>query len=352
MHRRYFFPMPVSLFGKKSMSASEENIFEQPTRYRMTYFRHPKLTLTLVAGDSFSPLIPRHDHEVFIVRDSWYPSDPERQIAEQRKYQVPRHVHFLSNTEEIHRLRLHHGFQSHYVNIGCFIDDSVFTPSVEPVAKEFDAVMIARFTMSVTGVALKRHYLTSRIHRLALLDPVFATNDQALKERYCHRENCLFHNMTRLPHHLVAEILRRSHCGLILSELEGVCRASCEYLLTGIPVVSTPSVGGRDVWYDDYNAIIVEPREEAVADAVERLKASPRAPQRIREGFQKRAAFYKDRFRDEVLQPILNEFGVENSAQDVMQRHPFLWWPGEPRITPDPDGGEVRPAMNSENPTP
>jgi glycosyltransferase involved in cell wall biosynthesis len=334
------------------MSLTTEISFEQPKRYFMTYFRHPKLTLTLVAGDSVSLLVPRHDREVFIVRDVWYPFDLERQIAEQRRYQDPRHVHFLSNAEAIHRVRLQHGFQSHYVNIGCFIDDSIFKPSVVPVAKEFDAVMNARFTVSNTGAELKRHYLTGQIQRLALLDPVFATNDRELKERYCRRENCLFHNVARLPHHLVAEILRRSHCGLILSELEGVCRASCEYLLTGLPVVSTPSVGGRDVWYDDYNAIIAEPTEEAVAAAVECLKAAPRDPQRIRAGFQRRAAFFKDRFRDEVVQPILDEFGVETSAQEVMQHHPFRWWPGEPRIVPDPDRAANQTVMPAETTSP
>ncbi len=144
--------------------------------------------------------------------------------------------------------------------------------------------------------------------------------------------------------HLVAEIVRRSHSGLILSEREGVCRASCEYLLAGIPVVSTRSAGGRDVWYDDYNAILVEPTAEAVATAVEELVAHPRDPRRIRADFRARAAIFRGRFTDEVLAPILAEHGVATPAGEVLGRHPFRWWPEEPLVFPPID---VRPVPQS-----
>jgi hypothetical protein len=99
----------------------QEVVYQKPVRHLMTYFEHPRLTITIVAGDSLSRLEPRHEREVFLVRDAWYFFDPQRQIGGQRQIQNPdpHHIHYLSNTEEIHRIRLAHGFRSHYVNIGC-----------------------------------------------------------------------------------------------------------------------------------------------------------------------------------------------------------------------------------------
>ena len=67
------------------------------------------------------------------------------------------------------------------------------------------------------------------------------------------------------PTQQVAEILDASRVGLMLSAIEGACWASLEYLLCGLPVVSTPARGGRDDFYDLATARIVEDNEEQVA---------------------------------------------------------------------------------------
>jgi glycosyltransferase involved in cell wall biosynthesis len=60
--------------------------------------------------------------------------------------------------------------------------------------------------------------------------------------------------------------------GGIFSEKEGACYSSSEYLLCGLPVVSTRSEGGRDEWYNKWNSIICDPIESAVSEAVSRAK--------------------------------------------------------------------------------
>ena len=305
----------------------------QPERKIARYFTHPNVTISIVAGAAFSPMAPTTPREVLIVRDTWYPHDPGQAVAGFVKANGPvsERIWFLSNTEEMHAARLEHGLNSHYVNIGCFVDESVFRPEPQ-VAKEFDAVMNARFWKNDDGTELKRHHLTGRIERLALLDPVFWSTDSSQREKYAQRDNCRFINRKRLAPAQVADVLRRSHVGLALSACEGVCRASSEYLLTGLPVVSTASVGGRDVWYDDYNSIIVAPTEDAVYAAVQELKQNPRDPNRIRNDYLARAAVFRDRFRDEVLGPICRQFQVDWDADEIMRQWPFRWWP-YPSIT-------------------
>jgi glycosyltransferase involved in cell wall biosynthesis len=44
--------------------------------------------------------------------------------------------------------------------------------------------------------------------------------------------------------------LARAVVGLCLSTVEGSNYASMEYMLAGLPIVSTPSIGGREVYFD------------------------------------------------------------------------------------------------------
>ncbi len=120
----------------------------QPQRKFAKYFSHANVTITIVAGDSFSPLAPKTPREVLIVRDAWYPNDPEEAVADFKKAnrRISDRIFFLSNTQEMHAARLRHGLNSHYVNIGCFVDESVFCPDTR-VEKQYDAVMNARFSV-------------------------------------------------------------------------------------------------------------------------------------------------------------------------------------------------------------
>jgi glycosyltransferase involved in cell wall biosynthesis len=67
----------------------------------------------------------------------------------------------------------------------------------------------------------------------------------------------------------VVEELNKCRIGLALSTIEGSCYASTEYLLCGLPVISTKSVGGRQVWYDESNSIVVSPNGVELDKAIE-----------------------------------------------------------------------------------
>jgi glycosyltransferase involved in cell wall biosynthesis len=107
-------------------------------------------------------------------------------------------------------------------------------------------------------------------------------------------------NHGRLSPPEVAKVLNQSHCGLALSAEEGAMFAATEYLLCGLPVVTTPARGGRFVWFDEYNHICVEPKAEAVRDAVEQVKAEPRDPHRIRAATLQRMYQFRQRYCDYV----------------------------------------------------
>jgi|Laugresubdmm15sn_1035100.scaffolds.fasta_scaffold03370_5 hypothetical protein len=59
----------------------------------------------------------------------------------------------------------------------------------------------------------------------------------------------------------------QSQIGGIFSESEGACFASSQYLLSGLPVISIKSSGGRDIWYNEYNSVICDNDEDSIYNA-------------------------------------------------------------------------------------
>jgi ubiquinone/menaquinone biosynthesis C-methylase UbiE len=107
----------------------------------------------------------------------------------------------------------------------------------------------------------------------------------------------------------VFSLVTQAHCGLILSAVEGACYASSEYLLCGIPVVSTVSDGGRDEWYDDYNSIISDANPESVAAAVAEFVRRQVSPVEVRSRHIAKANDFRERFVT-VLRETFSRFGV------------------------------------------
>ena len=150
-----------------------------------------------------------------------------------------------------------------------YVNEHIYDVRQEP--KLYDAIYTAQLT------AFKRHELAQDVDQLMVVSygGDLHTFCPALK----HAE----YNKEFLPRSELARKYNQSYSGLCLSEVEGAMFASCEYLLCGIPVVSTPSKGGRDEFFNEQNSIIVPPDSKAVAHAVQQWKNHPPDPQVIRE---------------------------------------------------------------------
>lgn len=189
------------------------------------------------------------------------------------------------------------GFQGSVINQNCWLDEnSEFRPL--GLNKVYDAVYVGRKR------PFKRHYLATKISNLALV--VGETFGVEVTDLPPH----VYLNDKTLPPSQVSVLINQSHCGLILSESEGACFASSEYLLCGIPVVSTPSTGGRDVWYNEYNSIICEPTVESVAAAVHKIIDEPRDPEIIRADHISQAKIYRSKFIN-ALGEVFDRFSVD-----------------------------------------
>lgn len=201
-----------------------------------------------------------------------------------------------------------YGFRCELVNQNCFLDWNLFKPGLASV-KVYDAIYVARLT------EFKRHYLAADVQNLALV-----TGDLhgAKSSDFVPRHTYI--NSSHLGPDEVGRLICESHCGLVLSEVEGACFASSEYLLTGIPVVSTNSKGGRSIWYNDYNSKIVDAEPGAVAKAVQVLKDCSPEPERIRKQHIILSKIFRQNFV-RLLDSIFVEHKVVESSLLYFERH-------------------------------
>ncbi len=187
---------------------------------------------------------------------------------------------FAAATAEDDLLARRSGLSSIWCSHNALVDERIFAPA--PGAETlYDAVYVGRFS------PFKRHELAARVPRLAVVSSPHGAEDPYAGESVARFQDLRFTNyangrITDLPPEEVRRVLNASRCGLALSAVEGAMYGSIEYLLSGLPVVTTPSVGGRDVFFHPDYVETVEPEPDAVAAGVARIVARNLDPEMIR----------------------------------------------------------------------
>lgn len=257
------------------------------------------------------------DRHFFIVRTPWNISDFFGQHCHDMcvDLKLPKQqIFWLFNSIPEAKRLLAWGFRGALVNNNCFVDERAFRVLYDTYAKPYRAIMVAR------NVAFKRHYLASKVADLALIAGGYNADPAATAALPPH----VYNNDVELSANEVCRKLNDAVCGLILSAEEGACYASSEYLLSGIPVVSTESIGGRDVWYDDYNSIICESTPEAVAAAVEYFNTHRRDPYVIRARHLEQMQRYRKKFIS-IVQDVFDMHGVAEDAESFLMADERLY---------------------------
>jgi len=238
-------------------------------------------------------------------------------------------------------------------NYNLFVDEEVFC--IDPVAqKDFDAIYVAVISR------YKRHALCRDVASVALVyyDPHTRTNSAYFAELKKNLPNAIFINeqyaqqglarplhrraetlinqvLARRRHvnlspHDVAACINRARVGLCLSEEEGAMIASMEYLLCGVPVVTTASRGGRDFFFEPGFCTTVEPDPRAVRHAVADLARRAPSPETIRAAALEKVRRERLKLRN-VLQAIFESEGIMSRFADLWRNMPLGGFP--PRWT-------------------
>ncbi len=247
---------------------------EQHCNHARVLSRDPAVVLLVWGRDD------RHLHTLLRDRDLvilylffWDIESEIATIAEQvreRTRALPRHrIMMLCNEPSQAERFIAAGVEALFVNQNALVDETVFCPTNNRPAIRWDAIYNAMLS------PFKRIELAARVQRLCMITYKFPgsflpdymkTVKEAVPQAWWANDELA--SGGKLHGYQVADLVRQSVCGLCLSEVEGAMFASMEYLMCGVPVVSTPSRGGRSVFFDERTSLMCEANPEAIAEAV------------------------------------------------------------------------------------
>jgi glycosyltransferase involved in cell wall biosynthesis len=217
----------------------------------------------------------------FLLNPSWsFETDGRRYHLDAiRAHQATYPLHqfrFVANTDKEAALMTADGVTSVTVNQNCLMNERIFRPLPE-IAPVYDAVYNARLSPE------KRVELVNELDSVALLY-FYALFEFSVEQFHAEHarlrallpradflnplteQGCEYFDPRKVNEHLA-----RARVGLCLSPIEGAMRASIEYLFAGLSVVSTPSLGGRDRYFDPEYCIIANPDPRSIREAVAAL---------------------------------------------------------------------------------
>ncbi len=269
---------------------------------------------------AFGSLLKEHSVN-FLASLSWSLLDGERAKHMLGHYHLYKenfphhHVTILCNELPEQKLLQRFGMDARLSHLNGLLDPEIYT--IQEGEKIYDAVINSRLDR------WKRHILAKQIEKMALITYGYLdTPEEASYLKYLRRafSHAHFPNYDQegkyrwLSGQEISKIYAQSHTGLILSDIEGGCFAACEYLLSGIPVVSTENIGGRNTFLHEDCARIVTPTQQAVSSAVNELKNRTFDPLALREATIERMFRFKESFI-EAWQAIYDREKVHKDAR-------------------------------------
>ncbi|MEO8558893.1 MAG: glycosyltransferase [Rhodospirillales bacterium] len=317
------------------MTDSEENpvlFCQRISANPLIFYSAPNEHSRLGIAEFVSPLVAQTP-AVFLIALWWSYDDDESVLNIVKAYrpwqlQYPLHsLVVLCNTAgQVQRFGKY-GMQCMLANHNIFLDESVFKP-LDSENRTFDAVYNAGLT------PFKRHNLCTAVPSLALLygrwhDAIDKTGRYP-NEVKAMLPNALFVNEALRPGEYVqllpvecAQWYNRARVGLCLSAKEGAMNTSMEYLMSGLPIVSTPSDGGRDLFFDDETCLIVEPTPQAVADGVRAMIARDLSPVFVRQKVLEKVRRHRQSFMA-LLRLIFAKLGAPYPGDDALWNSFFV----------------------------
>ncbi|MDC0480045.1 glycosyltransferase, partial [Candidatus Marinimicrobia bacterium] len=292
------FPFSHDLKNKSRSILSQNKSFSNVPNVKRThrnYFLIYKEPIVIITSEQiidlqlFSEQIGKKNEVTFLVYFWWTLFD-NFSIFDEIIYQYkihcdnfPNHkIIFLLNSKKEHEIFKSKGVKSEFIHQNALVDINLFKPLKQK--KKYDVVYNGRLE------ELKRHYLLKDCQKIGIISAHVMNIDRSKEEYLNELKKNIPHAFvinSNLPISMqdfqfemgfkyltskqVNVALNQSKIGVILSSKEGACYASIEYLLAGIPVVSTKNIGGRDYFLDNRFCRIVSSNPKAIKNAVDEL---------------------------------------------------------------------------------
>jgi glycosyltransferase involved in cell wall biosynthesis len=219
----------------------------------------------------------------------------------------------LHNSRLEERIGYLSGIPGHLLNQNMHVCEHVFQPCEVPLA--YDAIYTA------SAAAYKRIHLALDVPRLFVLTyfwpDVRDENGKWSLALFDSRLASIPHNTDRVEPADVSKLLGSAQCGLALSQVEGAMFASMEYLMCGLPVVTTWNLGGRDFYLDESNSVKTRASRTAVRDGVGAVAKHAARKKEIRQNVLRKVCEQRTSFVA-LVSEVTRSDAVENIAKS--------WW--------------------------
>lgn len=260
---------------------------------------------SLYLRDEFFPKLGPTDYVLINDWGAVYPSSTL--IISKARYK--NNIFWCANGEvEVEYLKKGKIDQVHLISHNTFIDHTTFT--VKNISKKYDAIFCQ------TVIPFKRPILTSKLSNI-----VYSTGSTPSIEYQRMISSCNGELMVASSPSQVSTLMNQSYCGLSLSIAEGGNYATTEYLLSGIPVVNTKNLGGRDTYLDNTNSITAqEDTPKEIKRCVEYIKNNIHKfnPSTIRSSALRKNEEMLQTLKNKILYPICSAYGVSNQMVDKL----------------------------------
>lgn len=275
---------------------------------------------------------------IFLVWLTWSQREERRQLwlttaaavylRRRRKHRVI----VLCNEPEEQEALAAEGLETAFCSHNAFAEEDVFRP-LPQAAPSFDAVYnaglfdwkrreLARLIPSCAHI----YYEAPSVGHTAAI--AYLARLRALMPHHRFVNELAGDRIAWLDRPGVNAVLSQCRTGLCLSAIEGAMYASIEYLLAGLPVVSTPSIGGREVFADPEFWLSVPPAAEAVRDGVAEMIARNLPRERIRARTLERVYQHRARLRATVAGATDGKVMLPEDYGDIVYRRNRDWLTG------------------------
>ena len=243
------------------------------------------------------------------------------EVDQFRKLYPQHSIDFICATEKETAMFKQQGISpSHFINKNAFVDESQYQV-IDHIKKEFDAIYNGQLA------PYKRQELAASIRNLALIvyrhttigrTPEF--DEYVLGIRELLKDAIWLNDVDSfIPPSEISMHLNRARVGLALSAEEGPMAACMENFLSGLPVVSTPSLGGRDVFFDEEYVAVVDPDAESVAKGVTELIEKNISPNEIRQRTLNKMKVHRQKFIN-LINDILKRHGKATDFEGSFEK--------------------------------
>jgi len=257
----------------------------------------------------------RPKHILFSPTWLWTPRNlPELYRFRWQAARSGKSLHFMDNAVESNRMLRRLWFPGDLANINLYVNEHVFT--IRPQPKVYDAVYAAQMA------PYKRLHLAADIPRLFVQTyGEYKTADGKYDlARFEPAVRHAQHNVGWVHTNEVVDTYNRASVGLALSACEGAMLASVEYMLCGIPQVSTPCKGGREQFFDSRYVTVAAAEPAAIAAAVAEMAARNVDPWLVRNETLKKQLVHRMRLCAYVAKLIQRDTGAHVDPETVAER--------------------------------